>query len=124
MTMADHPSQSHTVCDRTVNELTTRHVLIFGVAPANAAVEYEYREMTLNDTRFKGTPGPLWEQSMHELLDGQSHLNALSLPLPLQQLLTTTQAHSCGYQKTSSNKWALAPNQFRSETVATPQVWE
>ncbi|KAI1387154.1 uncharacterized protein F4822DRAFT_443966 [Hypoxylon trugodes] len=39
-------------------------------SPANDFIEYEYRRMVTNDTRFTGFPGPEWERSMHELLSG------------------------------------------------------
>ncbi|KAJ9200322.1 hypothetical protein DTO164E3_3029 [Paecilomyces variotii] len=39
-------------------------------SPANDIIEYEYRAMIPNDTRFTGPPGPEWEQSMHELMEG------------------------------------------------------
>ncbi|KAI0435896.1 hypothetical protein F4803DRAFT_573357 [Xylaria telfairii] len=39
-------------------------------SPANSIVEYEYREVVGNDTRFTGRPGPEWEKSIHELMKG------------------------------------------------------
>lgn len=40
-------------------------------APANAVIEYEYRGVIRNDSRFMGHPGPEWEKSMHELMAGE-----------------------------------------------------
>lgn len=40
-------------------------------APANSIIEYEYRRMIGNDTRFTGHPGATWEASMHSLMSGQ-----------------------------------------------------
>ncbi|TGJ81910.1 hypothetical protein E0Z10_g6845 [Xylaria hypoxylon] len=39
-------------------------------SPANSIIEYEYREVIGNDTRFTGRPGPEWEKSIHELMQG------------------------------------------------------
>ncbi|KAK2606715.1 hypothetical protein N8I77_005446 [Diaporthe amygdali] len=39
-------------------------------SPANSAVEYEYRAIDGNNTRFLGQPGHDWEQAMHELMTG------------------------------------------------------
>jgi len=39
-------------------------------SPANDIIEYEYRPIIANDTRFTGHPGPEWEQSMHGLMEG------------------------------------------------------
>lgn len=41
-------------------------------APANEIIEYEYRSMVSNDTRFTGHPGPEWEENMHKLMEGES----------------------------------------------------
>jgi hypothetical protein len=45
--------------------------MISFAAPANDIIEYEYRSMIPNDTRFTGQPGPEWEQSMDELMEGK-----------------------------------------------------
>ncbi|KAK8030408.1 hypothetical protein PG990_000142 [Apiospora arundinis] len=39
-------------------------------SPANEVIEYEYRSMVANDTRFTGYPTKRWERSMHELMNG------------------------------------------------------
>ncbi|KAI1204066.1 uncharacterized protein F4807DRAFT_449051 [Annulohypoxylon truncatum] len=39
-------------------------------SPANSAIEYEYRYMINNDTRFTGYPRLEWEHSMNELMEG------------------------------------------------------
>ncbi|KAI0186504.1 hypothetical protein EV127DRAFT_394938 [Xylaria flabelliformis] len=39
-------------------------------SPAAAVIEYQYRPIIPNDTRFVGHPGPEWEQSMHQLMEG------------------------------------------------------
>ncbi|KAI0910066.1 hypothetical protein F4824DRAFT_458529 [Ustulina deusta] len=39
-------------------------------SPAAASIEYQYRALIPNDTRFTGHPGPEWERSMHELMEG------------------------------------------------------
>ncbi|KAL2185711.1 hypothetical protein L209DRAFT_756950 [Thermothelomyces heterothallicus CBS 203.75] len=39
-------------------------------SPANAIIEYEYRGVIRNDSRFMAHPGPEWEKSMHELMAG------------------------------------------------------
>lgn len=49
----------------------------FPAAPANDIIEYEYRAMIPNDTRFTGPPGPEWEQSMHELMEGELLHNSI-----------------------------------------------
>ncbi|KAI0189058.1 hypothetical protein F4808DRAFT_466020 [Astrocystis sublimbata] len=40
-------------------------------SPAASFIEYEYRPIIPNDTRFTGHPGPEWEHSMHELMTGK-----------------------------------------------------
>ncbi|KAI0543946.1 hypothetical protein F4679DRAFT_566704 [Xylaria curta] len=49
---------------------TTNGVIKDPYSPANSVIEYEYRLMYENDTRFTGHPGPEWERSMHQLMDG------------------------------------------------------
>ncbi|PLB46208.1 hypothetical protein P170DRAFT_467317 [Aspergillus steynii IBT 23096] len=39
-------------------------------SPANEIIEYEYRSMMKNDTRFRGHPGPEWKQYFSELMSG------------------------------------------------------
>ncbi|KAI0198219.1 hypothetical protein F4808DRAFT_436904 [Astrocystis sublimbata] len=59
-------------------------------SPENTIVEYEYRQMIGNDTRFTGHPGPEWEKSMHDVMTGtlirisddeRKLLNSNSIPL-------------------------------------------
>ncbi|KAI1809102.1 hypothetical protein GGS20DRAFT_369052 [Poronia punctata] len=38
-------------------------------SPAADAIEYQYRAIIPNDTRFTGHPGPEWEQSIHGLME-------------------------------------------------------
>lgn len=40
------------------------------LAPANDAIEYEYRTMTINETIMVGHPTPAWEKAMDGLLEG------------------------------------------------------
>ncbi|KAK4195844.1 hypothetical protein QBC40DRAFT_314969 [Triangularia verruculosa] len=39
-------------------------------SPANNIVEFEYRGVIRNDSRFLGRPTPEWQESMHELMAG------------------------------------------------------
>lgn len=71
-------------------QITDNGHLLEPYSPANDFIDYEYRRMIFNDTRFTGHPGPVWENSIHELMIGTlirisedelKLLNADSIPL-------------------------------------------
>ena len=48
-------------------------------APANNIIEYEYRSLIPNDTRFTGHPGTEWEHSIHDIMAGEVSNTALNV---------------------------------------------
>ncbi|KAI1119770.1 hypothetical protein F5Y10DRAFT_291010 [Nemania abortiva] len=48
----------------------TENNVVDSYSPANPIIEYHYKPMIFNDTRFVGRPGVVWEESMQNLLSG------------------------------------------------------
>ena len=77
-------------------------------APANEVLEYEYRRVDLNDTKFMGPPEEQWRQSMHELLAGKLSRHAVAWTRRLTPCSKGTLIHVSGEELQMQGSTSLA----------------